>query len=300
MKTYLILAFALISFAVRSQDTEIDQKETGLPGDHFSLQGALDLFKKSSSPEEFEKLLNTESNQVNNLDLNGDGEIDYIRVVDQTEDDVHALILQAVVNDKESQDIAVIEIEKDGSESAVLQIIGDDEIFGESFMVEPYEEEASGGKGGPDAALSVNYVVVNVWGWPCIRFMYAPVYRPWVSPWRWATYPGWWRPWRPLGWAVWRPHVRVYRPGYRVVTTHRVVRAHRVYSPVRVHSVTVRTKNSGNVKHYRTTKKTTVIGTGPGGNKVKASRTKTTTVHQGPKGNKVKTTHTKTKVSRKR
>lgn len=115
MKTYLILAFALISFAVRSQDTEIDQKETGLPGDHFSLQGALDLFKKSSSPEEFEKLLNTESNQVNNLDLNGDGEIDYIRVVDQTEDDVHALILQAVVNDKESQDIAVIEIERRAS-----------------------------------------------------------------------------------------------------------------------------------------------------------------------------------------
>ena len=29
---------------------------TGLPGDNFSLQGALEMFKKASSPEEFEKL----------------------------------------------------------------------------------------------------------------------------------------------------------------------------------------------------------------------------------------------------
>ncbi|HQX44312.1 MAG TPA: hypothetical protein PK209_07155, partial [Saprospiraceae bacterium] len=65
MKTYFFLTFVLISFGVRSQDTDKDQQETGLPGDHFSLQGALDLFKKSASPEEFEKLLNTESNQVN-------------------------------------------------------------------------------------------------------------------------------------------------------------------------------------------------------------------------------------------
>ncbi|MBK9961881.1 MAG: hypothetical protein IPP06_11295 [Saprospiraceae bacterium] len=48
MKTYFFLTFVLISFGVRSQDTDKDQQETGLPGDHFSLQGALDLFKKSS------------------------------------------------------------------------------------------------------------------------------------------------------------------------------------------------------------------------------------------------------------
>ena len=37
---------------------------TGLPGDHFSLQGALEMFKKANSIEEFEKLINTESNNV--------------------------------------------------------------------------------------------------------------------------------------------------------------------------------------------------------------------------------------------
>src|SRR5690606_33363692 len=48
-----------------------------VPGDNFSLEGALELFKKSSSPEEFEKMLNTPDTKVNNLDLNGDGYIDY-------------------------------------------------------------------------------------------------------------------------------------------------------------------------------------------------------------------------------
>ena len=49
-----------------------------VPGDHFSLEGALELFKKSASPEEFEQLLNSPKSEVNNLDLNGDGDIDYM------------------------------------------------------------------------------------------------------------------------------------------------------------------------------------------------------------------------------
>ncbi len=53
-----------------------------VPGDNFSLEGALELFKKSASPQEFEQLLNSPDSKVNNLDLNGDGEIDYIRVIE--------------------------------------------------------------------------------------------------------------------------------------------------------------------------------------------------------------------------
>ena len=53
-----------------------------MPGDNFSLEGALELFKQAESPEHFEELLNKEDHQVNNLDLNEDGDIDYIRVID--------------------------------------------------------------------------------------------------------------------------------------------------------------------------------------------------------------------------
>src|SRR4051794_22467493 len=77
-----------------------------VPGDNFSLQGALELFKKSSSPEEFEQMLNSPDSKVNNLDLNNDNNIDYIKVIDHTGGNVHAFVLQAVISPTENQDVA--------------------------------------------------------------------------------------------------------------------------------------------------------------------------------------------------
>ena len=70
-----MLACSAIALAMQAQ-SQSGVDSTGLPGDNFSLQGALQMFQNASSPEEFEKMINTEGNHVNNLDLNGDGEID--------------------------------------------------------------------------------------------------------------------------------------------------------------------------------------------------------------------------------
>ncbi len=286
-----LLTFALL---LNAQD---DDNPTGLPGDNFSLEGALELFKNSASPEEFEKQLNTEKNQVNNLDLNGDGDIDYIRVVSQKHGDVQLIILQVPVSASENQDIAVIEIEKTSKNEAMLQIIGDEDIFGEEVIVEPSdgndEEEEDGGSGPNFEQYNVS-IVVNVWGWPSVSYIYAPAYRPWVSPWRWGYYPNYWKPWRPLSWSVWRPiRVRYHSPTIRVVRTHRVVNAHRIYKPARVTSTTVRTRHANAHANYKVNRtKTTVKG--PRGN----SATKTTTKVKGPKGN-VKAQKTKVKRNKK-
>ncbi|MGB5024809.1 MAG: hypothetical protein WBO44_05625, partial [Saprospiraceae bacterium] len=133
---YLSLFLSAMSISTMSKAQEVSDS-TGLPGDNFSLEGALNLFKMASSPEDFEKLLNTESNHVNNLDLNEDGDIDYIRVISKMDQDAHAFILQVPISETESQDIAVIELEKDGKESAVIQIIGDEDIFGIQQIIEP-------------------------------------------------------------------------------------------------------------------------------------------------------------------
>jgi len=295
----ILLGLVFIASTVKAQN-QSGVDSTGLPGDNFSLHGALQMFQKASSPEEFEKLINTESNNVNNLDLNGDGEIDYIRVIDKTEKDVHAFILQVPVSESESQDIAVIELEKTGDTTAVIQIVGDEEIYGEQVIVEPdggeetAAESAIPGKG-PNREFAVYEpvrIVVNVWFWPSVRFVYGPVYRPWISPWRWRYYPVWWRPWRPLHWHVWHPRRIHYHRPFVVVHTHRVVHAHRVYTPVRTTSVTVRTRHSAAVGHYRVTRTKTTV-TGPRGN----TATKKTTTVRGP-GGKVKAK--KTTVKRKR
>lgn len=266
----VITSFAALSFSANAQ-----QDSTGMPGDNFSLQGALAMFKQAGSPEEFEKLINTEDKNVNNLDLNGDGEIDYIKVIDNADKDVHAFVLQVAVSETENQDIAVIELEKTGDTTAVLQIIGDEDIFGEQVIVEASDEgdeveDTNGQSNGPAANFNEGTrIIVNVFFWPGVRYVYRPVYRPWVSPWRWRNYPNYWKPWRPYAWHVFHPRRAYYHRHYAVVHTHRVVAAHRVYAPRRVSSVTVRTRTTvarNNYKVTRTTKRTVV--TGPRGNKV--------------------------------
>ena len=283
MKKVKQLLLSIFCIITASATANAQQDSTGMPGDNFSLQGALEMFKQASSIEEFEKLLNSKDKNVNNLDLNGDGEVDYVRVVDKADKDVHAFILQVAVSETENQDIAVIELERTGDTTAVMQIIGDEDIFGEQIIVEASDEgdeaddESSSGNGPGAFSIDEPYrIVVNVFFWPSVRFVYRPAYVPWVSPWRWRHYPGWWRPWRPLSWRVFHHLAFGYRRHCAIVRTHRVVVAHRVYSPFRATSGIVRTRTTVARGNYKVTR--TKV-TGPRGN----TRVKTT-VHKRGKG----------------
>ncbi|MBK6933147.1 MAG: hypothetical protein IPH12_20645 [Saprospirales bacterium] len=287
----LLCAGALSLCALSLHAQEVDPADsTGLPGDHFSLEGAIELFKKATSPEDFEKLLNAEDNHVNNLDLNEDGEVDYIRVIDHVEGDAHAIVLQAPISEDESQDIAVIEIEKQGDEYAVLQIIGNEDVYGEAVIAEAFEEETSApkrGGNGPSAFVQPYRIVVNVWLWPSVRYVYRPGYAVWVSPWRWRVYPTWWRPWRPHPWRWHYARVAPFRRHCHVVTTHRVVAAHNVYAPRRTSSTVV---------HTRTT---TVVAKRNNGTTTVGRRTTTTTAGKNNAGGATRQTTTTTKAARK-
>jgi hypothetical protein len=292
---FKLIFFACCTFQLNAQEApSVDS--TGLPGDHFSLEAALDLFKKAASPEDFEKLLNVEESTINNLDLNEDGETDFIQVIDKVEGETHAIVLRVAVSEAESQDIAVIEIEKTGAEEAMLQIIGDEDIYGEAVIAEPFEEEVKkGGKGGPSGFSPRVAVIVNVWLWPSVRFMYRPAYVAYVSPWRWRVYPTWYRPWRPRPWGFYHARVHPFRAHYRVVTTHRVVRAHAVYTPHRRTSKAVHTRTTTTVHTRKGTVKRTTTSTsvrGKHGNEVHQKTTKTKAT--GRNGN----TRTKTTRSR--
>jgi hypothetical protein len=252
-----------------------DQDSTGLPGDNFSLQGALALFKEANSPEEFEKLLNTESNKVNNLDLNEDGNIDYLRVINKKQNQVQLFIIQALVSNQESQDIAVIELEKTGDNNAVIQIAGDEDIYGETTLAEPAETPDNAGPAdadrnswfsgpsspthGPAADLEAPAftpagVIVNVWFWPCVRRVYAPAYVVWTSPWSWVSPPVWWRPWRPMPVYAYRPVCQHYRYGYAYAPVRRIPPARTMYYPTRTYSGMVYSRNRVVVGDYRSSR----------------------------------------------
>ena len=282
------LLLIMVCFAATTNSARAQADSTGMPGDNFSLQGALEMFKQASSIEEFEKLINSADKNVNNLDLNGDGAIDYIKVIDKAENNVHAFVLQVVVSETENQDIAVIELEKTGDTTAMLQIVGDEEIYGEQVIAEASDEgdeidddnNNTSGQGPGTNYFESNRIIVNVFFWPTVRFIYRTVYVPWVSPWRWRHYPGWWRPWRPLAWHVFHPRRLHYHQYCAIVRMHRVVAAHRVYTPFRTSSVIVRNRTTVARNNYRVTRTRTRV-TGPRGN----TRVRTNTTIQRRGGN---------------
>ncbi len=257
----LIAVFAMtliMNTAMAQEKGEINLADsTGLPGDNFSLQGALGLFKESKNVEDFEKKLNIKDNSVNNLDLDGNGKTDYIRVVDIEKDNAHALVLQIAVSKTEKQDIAVIEIEQKGDASAMLQIVGDKQLYGENKIAEPKSlsepEDKGTGKRGPAAySPGVPFIFVNVWAWPCVRFIYAPVYVVWVSPWYWGYYPPWWSPWAPYPWRYHYMSCYHYHHYYDYTPYHHTTYVHDFYGPRRSSSNQVTERYRENHVRYQT------------------------------------------------
>ena len=82
----LLLTMSLISFSSFSQ-TQNDTPLLGLPGDDLDLYAVLNIFQKSKTIEDFEKSLNEEKTGIVNLDLNEDGNADFIKVVTEKDGD---------------------------------------------------------------------------------------------------------------------------------------------------------------------------------------------------------------------
>lgn len=277
----IIISALLLSASLAVSQTKKDS--LGLPGDNFDLYGALELFKKAENPEAFEKAINSNDNEVNNLDLDADGKVDYVKVVDKTSGDAHSLVLQVAVSKTEIQDVAVIEIEKKGDKKAHVQIVGDEELYGKDYIVEPAETTSSAGARTADKHDEAmddvynngsnvtednsrsnndnNYnsggsgggpVIVNVWAWPSVSYMYGPAYVSWVSPWYWNYYPGWWEPWPPVYWGVYYRRVyRYHHPYYHRTSYYHCRTAHHYYYGQRMASSTVQQHNRSGLYHQR-------------------------------------------------
>lgn len=110
---------------------------TGLPGDNLNLNAVMSLFRESETIEVFEKRLNDEHADFNNLDLNGDGQPDYIKVIYNTDGNLHTIILQVALNVNENQDVATIYVDKDANNQVRIQLVGDEALYGKDYIVEP-------------------------------------------------------------------------------------------------------------------------------------------------------------------
>jgi len=209
----IVLALCLLCVPAFSQ-TENDTTLLGLPGDNLDLYAVLDLFQKSKTIEEFEKTLNEEKTGINNLDLNLDNKVDFIKVVTQQKDESFTFILQVDVTEKETQDVAVILVDRDKDKKVSLQIVGDKDLYGKDYVVEPKPATPAST---PNPAYTgtqpvttttaagavtdatkttttsttvpATTTVVVVESTPVIQYVYSPVYVPYYPPYHYGYYP---------------------------------------------------------------------------------------------------------------
>ena len=198
-----IFLFGFVLTTVKAQDNR--NESLGLPGDNLNLYAVMKLFQESETLEGFEKNLNDENALINNLDLDGDGNIDYIKVEDNVDGNVHTIVLKDAITPHENQDVAVFTVQRFANNEVQIQLIGDEELYGKNYIIEPnYEGDDSGAT--PNPGYTGNTVVVNrttyveVAAWPVIHYIYLPSYAVWHSPWYFGYYPPYWHTWRPFYW----------------------------------------------------------------------------------------------------
>ena len=254
LKTLSVLVLLIsMSFGAKALDNR--NERLNLPGDNLNLYAVMNLFQESETLEGFERSLNAEDSKINNLDLNGDNYIDYIRVIDYADGDDHTIVLQVAINERENQDVAVITVFKDRKGQIFVQMIGDEYLYGKDYIIEPYYASSET----PNPAYTGNTRVVRgastvvtrttyveVYSWPVVRYIYAPTYVVWHSPWYYGYYPSYWRTWRPFYWdyyygyhSHWHNH---YYAHYRYCDHYRYPRYRdHYYNGHRHYSYTVRT-----------------------------------------------------------
>jgi hypothetical protein len=186
---------SLLGMPVVSQAQQ-DTAALNLPGDNLDLYAVLDLFQKSKTIEAFEKSLNDKDTKINNLDLNLDKKVDFIKVVTKKDGNSYTFILQDDINEKETQDVAVILLDKDKNGKIGLQIVGDEELYGKDYVIEPKGNSsvtANPAYVGPDPVTkdvpaSTTVVVQSA---PIVQYVYSPAYVPYTPPYYYGYYPPW-------------------------------------------------------------------------------------------------------------
>lgn len=97
-------------------------------GANLDLQALGELVKNSATPQDIENKLNT-TGSINNLDLNNDGNVDYIKVTEYGDGNTKGFSFTVDLNNNETQEIATIEVNK-GAANAQMNIQGNQNLYG--------------------------------------------------------------------------------------------------------------------------------------------------------------------------
>ena len=171
----IILLLSIVNYQLSTAFADETVTVTATSSDiseNLDLKTVATLFGQAKDLEQFEQLLNNPDSAFSNLDLNGDGEVDYLRVIETADNNRHLVVVQAVLAKDIYQDVASIFVEKDEKDQITVQVVGDEYIYGENYIIEP---------------VYIYRPVIYDWFW-------GPSWVCWHSPYYWGYYPHWWHP----------------------------------------------------------------------------------------------------------
>jgi len=105
-------------------------QQTHFAASGLDLQAVGGLVQKAKDGADLERMLNDSKTGINNLDLDEDGKVDYIKVTEYGSGNNRGFSLTVELTEEEEQEIATIDIEKTGTETATVQTHGNRHIYG--------------------------------------------------------------------------------------------------------------------------------------------------------------------------
>ncbi len=189
MKTFFLIfaAFFLIwAYFSCSGSSSADSQAPPAEGDDVTviadkaasegldLELLVPLVREAKDAEDLERRLN-EKDGINNLDLNADGKVDFIKVTEFGNKDAYGFSLTTQPEEGQEQELATIEIKRDDEEKATVQVSGNQQIYGSNHY---------------------HTATFPAAGWFLLGYLMAP-HPPYFSPFSWGYYPSYWSPWYP-------------------------------------------------------------------------------------------------------
>ena len=135
--------------------------------DGLDLQAVTDLATRSKSAEDFEKKLNSPGNVVNNLDLNEDDVVDFIKVTEVHDTAARGFSLTTEVAEGDEQELCTIQFEEENGQANV-NTQGNQSLYGNNHH---YHYTSS---------------LSNILLWSYLWNSHSP----YSSRWGWNNYPG--------------------------------------------------------------------------------------------------------------
>jgi hypothetical protein len=128
-----------------------------------------EMLKKSKDAKTLEEELNKDGS-INNVDLDGDGKVDYLKVTEYGEGSERGLSITDEVKKGEVQEIATVQITKTNDHEAEVNVQGNQDIYG------------------PQANYHSTFTDFLI-----LSYLFTP-HPYYYSPWGFGYYPGWYRP----------------------------------------------------------------------------------------------------------